>query len=408
MESLTNEELIARYAYEHPEPPGFRLQVSRVPKLVPEPLPELPSNTLKGMPDRGHGYGDLNRLPDEVLHIVIQNLDIQSAARFSCASVRCAQLLLSNISFTDLVRLVPEALAGLREVGILGLHSIGSLHAALLSDACAGCGRFGAFLFLIECERCCWLCADYNCRLWPMLRETACDSYGLWTEEIMALPALRMGTTTTNTIITTITSPEPGEEDHAAPVREERRWVVGARAAAALALRVHGSEDAVRDHLGYASSVRLGGEHVRGRLKKRRLPGPIDWERRRNVLRAGIALTQQYSHESAAQRQQESPECVADRECRGWAYVGFPCLRGGTRDGREMDRGFWCAGCSLMAVLSQRDSNWPSTPEWQHKATLRNEMSKESFLEHVRSCSHLARSLQVFGEEGIQRWRVRR
>jgi hypothetical protein len=106
--------------------------------------------------------GQLNRLPPEILSMIISALDVQAAERMAQVSFMGNLLVRSHPHLRDLKKSTPDALAALATDGIISLHSIHQLHATLRSDRCATCPAFGPFLFLLTSERCCLECIRYS------------------------------------------------------------------------------------------------------------------------------------------------------------------------------------------------------------------------------------------------------
>ncbi|KAI3318197.1 F-box domain-containing protein [Xylariaceae sp. AK1471] len=106
--------------------------------------------------------GILDRLPAELLHEVLRNLDFQSAIGFSRVSIQGKNILYSLSAYRDVMNHAPHALAALSQTKLLHLHSASELHNALRNERCATCPEYGVYLFLPTCERCCWQCLQFN------------------------------------------------------------------------------------------------------------------------------------------------------------------------------------------------------------------------------------------------------
>jgi hypothetical protein len=112
--------------------------------------------------DQQSSLGTLDRLPSELVHEVLEHLDVQSLTRFSRTSCKAKCVVGSLSAYRRLMRHAPDALAALKGINIIHLHSVSELHAAFRSPACATCPGYGAFLFLPTCDRACWQCLQFR------------------------------------------------------------------------------------------------------------------------------------------------------------------------------------------------------------------------------------------------------
>ncbi|KAI1108672.1 F-box domain-containing protein [Nemania sp. NC0429] len=108
--------------------------------------------------DRLSSTGTLNRLPIELVYEVLGSLDFQSITRFARVSIRGKNIVQSFPAYRHLMNHAPDALAALGQTRLLSLYSASHLLATLRSERCATCPEYGAYLFLLTCERCCWEC----------------------------------------------------------------------------------------------------------------------------------------------------------------------------------------------------------------------------------------------------------
>ena len=126
--------------------------------IIPPPTELTPESTISsGRQVQASSIGSLGVFPAEILYTILANLDLQSIGRFSLASHRGRALAASLLACQQLKQCVPEGLVALARTGLLRVHSVATLHAALCSRRCATCPSFGPFLFLPAAERCCKL-----------------------------------------------------------------------------------------------------------------------------------------------------------------------------------------------------------------------------------------------------------
>lgn len=135
--------------------------------------------------------GSLEVLPVELLHILLEMLDLRSLVAITHSCTRGLRLARSLPSYRNLLKYAPEAVAALRRVGLAECHTIAKLHAALLAGSCVSCKRFGSFLFLPTSERCCRYCLWKNQSLWVTTPTLAQRAFGLSKSLVRSLPTMR-------------------------------------------------------------------------------------------------------------------------------------------------------------------------------------------------------------------------
>ena len=117
-----------------------------------------PGPAVAPLASRPSSLGLLDRLPTEILFLVLGMLDTQSVPHVACASFKGAMLVRSHPEYQNLRHYAPQALAALAMTETANLHSVRWLHMALRSERCVLCPGFGFFLFLPTGERCCDEC----------------------------------------------------------------------------------------------------------------------------------------------------------------------------------------------------------------------------------------------------------
>lgn len=193
-----------------------------------EDAPKLPRTRTWASAVRGAGR--LSALNVEVLHLAFAHLDFRSLSRPSCASRRAQELVTSLPAYQDLLRHAPKALAALSRMTILHIHSSQTLRRVLYPEQCVCCGHFDAFLFLLNCKRCCFECLSNKQALWAMPRARAATCFDTPGRELKRLPAAR---SLPDAYIV---------KYHIKRSRPQR--LVSVRAAKELALKLHGGTEA--------------------------------------------------------------------------------------------------------------------------------------------------------------------
>ncbi|KAI1369258.1 hypothetical protein F5Y08DRAFT_292859 [Xylaria arbuscula] len=123
---------------------------------IPTPYSAKPP-TLK-LAHRVSSLGDLDRLPPEIVLLLLSMLDGHSIARVALVSFLGYNFVKSVHAYHGLVTFAPQVLWTLKSLGLLGFHSVAQLYSALSTERCATCREYGAFLSLSTCQRCCWDC----------------------------------------------------------------------------------------------------------------------------------------------------------------------------------------------------------------------------------------------------------
>ncbi|TPX07153.1 uncharacterized protein E0L32_010954 [Thyridium curvatum] len=304
--------------------------------------------------DRGSSLGILDRLPPEIVSILLGMLDTQSIARFACLSSRANTFVRSQRAYRDLATLVPQVLLALGRVGLIGLHSVAELHAALRTERCATCIEYGAFLFLPTCERCCWECLRLNPSLRVLSRKEAKRYFGLSDRHLQRLPTLRV---------------IPGDYGISANPAPEHCELISVKAARGLGLIVHGSAGKLAQAM--ARRCKSTGLFVTGRY-----------------LQGGWPAVSQDQDLLLLPSQGNIPT----DDFFGMASIPFPSL---SKSGRIED-GLWCLGCEVTlrrydSLRLPRDVLAAIVPSNCGPLRVllgleRRARSKESFLDHVKHC----------------------
>ncbi|KPM36034.1 hypothetical protein AK830_g10542 [Neonectria ditissima] len=137
----------------------FDLVVVRSPPHEMQPVREsltTPFKTSVSTPQSGLGI--LNRLPPEILLMLLRNLDLLSYFRFRQINRR-ARALSTGLSEYQLVAMhAMEAFRGLLRSQLAQRFTLVHLYSQLITPYCSICGEFGTSLFLPTASRCCFCC----------------------------------------------------------------------------------------------------------------------------------------------------------------------------------------------------------------------------------------------------------
>jgi len=320
-------------------------------------LPDLLDRFVAGpvRTNRASSLGILHRLPPEITSIILSMLDIQSIIRFASISLQGRAFVRSHPAYPDLITFVPHVLVALGRVGLLRLHSVGELYAALKAEQCATCIEHGAFLFLPTCERCCWQCLCDNPSFRMLLPKEAKRYFGLLEKHLRQLHTLQV---------------IPGKYDITANAAPRYCRLVSARAAKALGLLVRGSAEKLAQAM--ERRCKPPGLIIKGRyLQSGPATPPISGQDLLFLPSQGNIPTDAFF---------------------GKASIPFPSL---SKSG-GIEEGLWCRGCEV--TLCRYDTlRLPNhvlativPPNCgPHRVLLgleRRARLKESFLNHLKHC----------------------
>lgn len=248
--------------------------------------------------------GFLDHLPLELLHETLNYLDLQSLSRLSRVSLYGKSVVEKLPAYRDLFLSAGHVLVALNRTKVIGFHSAATLHAALYSHRCASCGNYGAFLFLLSAERCCFACLSRNQSLWMIPRALARDCFCLTQEDLKTLPTIRS---------------IPGTYFVRHRISRQRiTRLTSAKAAKELALKVHGSTEAMARNL---AAKHLCTTDIQFYTAKWLQDAPLQ-------PLSKDPLTLEFAS--------NTPD---DKFC-GMGSVPFPSM-----SGNRVENGLWCRGC---------------------------------------------------------------
>ncbi|KAI9677624.1 MAG: hypothetical protein M1817_006578 [Caeruleum heppii] len=139
----------------------------------------------------GPSMGILNKLPVELLHTVLLDLDLRSLIALRVVN-RCVRLAVDALPhFNVIVTHTPNALRALLSVGLAHTFTCRTLYDTICSSTCVGCGDFGSFLYLLTCSRICFLCMIDEERFQPLTRAHAKAKFALDNRTLSSIPFLR-------------------------------------------------------------------------------------------------------------------------------------------------------------------------------------------------------------------------
>lgn len=112
--------------------------------------------------------GRFDEIPLETTQNILSYLDLGSLTLLRSISKRMNIIVDSLPIYGKVVTHAPDALRALLSTGSAKDFTALHLYNALRAQDCFSCGRFGAFLYLLLCRRCCWKCLTTSKDLLPM------------------------------------------------------------------------------------------------------------------------------------------------------------------------------------------------------------------------------------------------
>ncbi|KIP11221.1 hypothetical protein PHLGIDRAFT_160143 [Phlebiopsis gigantea 11061_1 CR5-6] len=150
------------------------LSLSYAPNVFREAVstaPAPPSTFLAGNrpPIRVEStLGKIAILPVESLHEILGHCSIYTLVTFRLVCENSKRLVDTLLPYGRLVVAAPALLATLLRTKCATFFTAYDVYHVLTNPACFSCGRFGAFMYLVECARCCAWCLRYSPKTMPM------------------------------------------------------------------------------------------------------------------------------------------------------------------------------------------------------------------------------------------------
>ncbi|KAJ4310932.1 hypothetical protein N0V84_010703 [Fusarium piperis] len=184
----------------------------------------------------------LGRLPLELFHIIISQLDLASIHALRRANRRAAELLYSHSEYNILITYAWDVIRGALCTDTAKNITCQQLFDKLCTEKCEGCGDFGGYLYLLTWKRVCFVCFSEKKRYFPVPPDLACRKYWISREIVDTLPRMNG--------VVGIYSP--------ARVASVEPVFVDSGSAFDAGLEVHGSRDAMTDIVIQKEMERVG------------------------------------------------------------------------------------------------------------------------------------------------------
>lgn len=194
--------------------------IRRQPRIVPH----QPFTSSSNRPSTG----SLQKLPTELILQVLSCLDLKSLTYMRKVDFWTKDLVDALPAYGQLLKCAAKAVQALADTRLIASFAVSTLHDALRSVTCVGCGDFGPFLFLPLGKRCCFNCLQGNLLLRVITPSDARKCFDLSKKAIDALPKLYS---------------LPGEYGSGNPRVKSRKYLVSVLGAQNLSIELHGGRD---------------------------------------------------------------------------------------------------------------------------------------------------------------------
>lgn len=138
-----------------------------------------------------HDLGALERLPLELLQEAILYLDFETLASLRRVNARAMQVVDSVPTYRTILRQCPNIVRGLYSIRYAAFVSLAQLWSTLGRTKCVTCDDFGGYIYLLTCERVCFLCFRNDARFYPLNVSEACRQYAINKGSLEHIPAMR-------------------------------------------------------------------------------------------------------------------------------------------------------------------------------------------------------------------------
>jgi hypothetical protein len=189
-----------------------------------------------------YGLGALDKLPLEIIHLALIQLDMRSLADFRHVK-KSARLVTDSIpQYKRILVHAPASIRGCLNIETARFFSCQDLYEKLSTAECDSCGDFGGYLYLVTCRRVCLLCFSEEADYLPLSRNDAIRKFGLGSKDLACLPRMKS---------------LPGRYSPRGIKRRQRETLFDFSAAREAGIAVHGSLSSMENYASKMASKRL-------------------------------------------------------------------------------------------------------------------------------------------------------
>lgn len=176
----------------------------------------------------------LDLLPVEMLSAVLRFSDLHTLSTLRLVNRRTKVVVEGFIPYKLIKLHAPYVLDALTRTGVASHFTAVQVFDVFCSDSCAICGKFGAFLWIPGCIRCCIPCVRESQELLPMTQRDAKAAFGLSQKALSKVP-----------IVHTL----PGIYTLLGTQYKRRKWLLSRGKAREIAVEVHGGEEGLISYI---------------------------------------------------------------------------------------------------------------------------------------------------------------
>lgn len=134
--------------------------------------------------------GHLELLPLELFNLVLQMSDLSAISSMRSVNKRTRAIVDDSIPYKYILRYAPHLIGALLKTQVACYFTADHIFHILCISLCSVCGRFGAFMWIPECIRCCIPCLREAPELMPMSEGDAKALFGLSSKGLARVPTV--------------------------------------------------------------------------------------------------------------------------------------------------------------------------------------------------------------------------
>ena len=160
-------------------------------RMIHFPSFEIPRLSLcESTKVQRYRLGTLDRLPLEILHQLLGQLDFLTLLSFRGLNLASRSIIDSLLAFKYMTQYAANVLRAINRTNLITTFTAAHLLKSLRTDRCTGCQQFGSYLFLLTCSRCCYDCLQKEPRFRAIDLATARKDFGLKPKSLRGLPTM--------------------------------------------------------------------------------------------------------------------------------------------------------------------------------------------------------------------------
>jgi hypothetical protein len=277
--------------------------------------------------------GDLESLPLELFNEILRHSDLHAVSALCSLNRRARALVISSYPYKLILQNAPHVVAALEKTGTASHFSVDDVFHALSAPSCHVCGKFGAYLWIPECIRCCFPCVQKAPELMPISERDASAAFGLTKNRLSRVP-----------IMTTLPGAYGPQQRH----YRKKRYLLSRERARQAAIDVHGGEEKLARYIKYDTS------------------------------RAKIAYYKRVAALDGSAAAHNNPNRTMDDPTRFMAAVPLPYL---DLSSGKTHIGLACERCEFAHDSDKVSQHLPISSYWGDET-----YTTEGILEHFKNC----------------------